>query len=230
MERGRKICYFIRCNDLIKIGYSSHWRARLGQYKSRYADVEIIGIIAGDRSTERSLHRTFAQHCVGGEWFRDGTDLRVAVAAVLAAPPAVPPPKEARARVEAAPDPRAADVGDPLHDRLVSAAEDFKSWLAQNAASIRVLPSDVREKFAASTHVALLSMIAAGPTIRPTTEDFVKFIQPDPEQAENCVVDVIRRFDEAKLIASQALPVSPPARDWLFCASSPAKSSAALSR
>lgn len=68
--------YFIRLNDVIKIGVTSDLRERMidlmndSPYK-----IELLRFVRGDRELERSYHLKFGRLRVRGEWFRAEQDL-----------------------------------------------------------------------------------------------------------------------------------------------------------
>lgn len=67
----RQRVYFIRCGDMVKIGYS-------GTVSSRYTNIkvssphqtELLGTVPGSNELERKLHRRFSEYHARGEWFR----------------------------------------------------------------------------------------------------------------------------------------------------------------
>lgn len=62
--------YFIRSEDLIKIGYSTNVEGRVrGVINSLRAGGEYIGHIPGGRALEKHLHSVFANDREYGEWF-----------------------------------------------------------------------------------------------------------------------------------------------------------------
>ena len=72
--------YFARVGEYVKVGYSRHdpwFRARdavCGNHAKpidldRYAPVEILNVIDGDRQIETLLHRMLDDFRVVGEWF-----------------------------------------------------------------------------------------------------------------------------------------------------------------
>lgn len=63
--------YFVeRADGLIKIGKAKDYRRRVGQLQSEYGRLKIRGLVEGDYSEERKLHRQFANLRIIGEWFR----------------------------------------------------------------------------------------------------------------------------------------------------------------
>lgn len=92
--------YFIACNSRIKIGYTGRMRDRMGQYRSQFGAVEIIGQVPGDIARERAVHRSLASYAEKGEWYFDTAELRSKIAEFLAKEPPVvveivpPPPEE----------------------------------------------------------------------------------------------------------------------------------------
>lgn len=71
--------YFIEAEGFIKIGYSRDPIIRLGQIRRGQSvaapegistsAARLLAVEQGDRSTEKSLHKRFAEHRVAGEWF-----------------------------------------------------------------------------------------------------------------------------------------------------------------
>ena len=63
--------YFIYSAGLVKIGYSTNWRARFDDiYQGCSHHAELILVMPGDRKLERDYHTLFAESRMGGEWFR----------------------------------------------------------------------------------------------------------------------------------------------------------------
>jgi hypothetical protein len=68
--------YFLRHPETqaIKIGQTSDYYTRLSQLIREHGDLELLGVMEGNRETETSLHRWFAEfraHAMPGrEWFR----------------------------------------------------------------------------------------------------------------------------------------------------------------
>ncbi len=75
-----EIVYFIQSGDNgpIKIGLST-----IGKLDSRLSALQtgnpsklaVLGYVEGNRSAEQFLHRCFARHSIGGEWFTPAPDL-----------------------------------------------------------------------------------------------------------------------------------------------------------
>lgn len=59
-----------RQHGLIKIGYSRNVANRLQQMGAK-----MLGVVPGDRVTEKELHKRFDHLRARGEWFRPGDDL-----------------------------------------------------------------------------------------------------------------------------------------------------------
>lgn len=73
--------YFVRLNDLIKVGWSENLAARLRSYG---ASVEVLAHHPGTRDEELQLHRAFAQERVKGrEWYADCALIRDHIASVI---------------------------------------------------------------------------------------------------------------------------------------------------
>lgn len=75
--------YFLRNprTSLIKIGYTKDYHARLSQLIQQHGDLELIGLMPGNRHTEAWLHQQFGHiHFQtpgeGREWFQDAQELR----------------------------------------------------------------------------------------------------------------------------------------------------------
>lgn len=70
--------YFVREGDdgPIKIGHTNNIRARLGNMRaSNYRRLSLLVMVPGTRSDERLLHKRFAAHRIGGEWFEPVPEL-----------------------------------------------------------------------------------------------------------------------------------------------------------
>ena len=72
-----------RATGLVKIGYSSNPARRLDELAARHGPLDLLLVLAGDRRDEKALHRRFAGHAVGHEWFRCSRELESFVGAVL---------------------------------------------------------------------------------------------------------------------------------------------------
>jgi hypothetical protein len=68
--------YFIRCRHAIKIGFSLMPDLRIVELQTGSPhDLKLLGWVAGNTDTERSLHDQFEEHKIRGEWFRAHPDL-----------------------------------------------------------------------------------------------------------------------------------------------------------
>jgi hypothetical protein len=62
--------YFIRCGEFVKIGFATDVPTRFSGIKtSTPHELELLGTVPGDRSTERAFHERFKRHHHRGEWF-----------------------------------------------------------------------------------------------------------------------------------------------------------------
>lgn len=67
--RGSKV-YFIRSGDAIKIGVSINPEQRFGELQVGSAlELELLGVIVGDKYTEKEVHARFERLHIRGEWF-----------------------------------------------------------------------------------------------------------------------------------------------------------------
>lgn len=73
----RSIVYYLfsEASGLIKIGYSSGYRARLSKLQGEHGKLRLLLAAPGGRKEEDEAHRAFAEHCERGEWFRPGKSL-----------------------------------------------------------------------------------------------------------------------------------------------------------
>lgn len=79
--------YLIRCNDRIKIGFTTHWTRRYRVLKTACPyPVAIIAVMPGNRIFEQFLHVAFDGLRRHGEWFDEKDDLATMVAAIEALP------------------------------------------------------------------------------------------------------------------------------------------------
>jgi DNA-binding Xre family transcriptional regulator len=68
--------YFVqRANGNIKIGFTDNIKDRLRSLQGAYDGVELLGIMEGDRATEKALHNQFRFCWVEGEFFVDTFEL-----------------------------------------------------------------------------------------------------------------------------------------------------------
>lgn len=72
--------YFIRFGDRIKVGYSTNPEVRIAELPHE----EVLGIVPGTRSDEKSWHRLLADFHVTGEWFRADPEVLAMIARVVA--------------------------------------------------------------------------------------------------------------------------------------------------
>lgn len=70
MPYGDQFVYYVKRDDLIKIGYTADLASRVRALKGRLLAVE-----PGSRSIERERHAQFAAHRVLGEWFKPAPEL-----------------------------------------------------------------------------------------------------------------------------------------------------------
>ena len=89
MARSRKqigYVYFVReeASGDIKIGYTSSLpNYRIAQLAAKQdKTLHIVGLMLGNKVTERSVHDDFAELALGGEWFRSGATLEAFVSAL----------------------------------------------------------------------------------------------------------------------------------------------------
>jgi len=72
------LIYFLKNPEtgLVKIGYSARHTTRIREItNSEGVQLVGIGVLAGDLSSEKELHRRFAHLRCHGEWFRYENDL-----------------------------------------------------------------------------------------------------------------------------------------------------------
>lgn len=69
---GEPIVYFISSDaDLIKIGFTTNLSSRLRSLRTAHPkELRILLVLRGSRDDEQGLHRRFAEHRVGREWFK----------------------------------------------------------------------------------------------------------------------------------------------------------------
>lgn len=72
-----KCVYFLRdVEGFIKIGWTGNLRRRVAALQvTSSAPLKLIGVVEGERHTERWLHRVLENHRVRGEWFRQNPAL-----------------------------------------------------------------------------------------------------------------------------------------------------------
>jgi hypothetical protein len=79
--------YLIRCNDRIKIGFTTHWERRFRVLRTACPyPVTVIAVMPGNRTLEQFLHVGFGKLRRHGEWFDEQGDLATMVAAIEALP------------------------------------------------------------------------------------------------------------------------------------------------
>ena len=78
-ERARvaigSVVYFIRCGDFVKVGYATNVVRRVAELQTGNPhELELLGVIPGGASEERTLHALLAAEHHRGEWFRISGD------------------------------------------------------------------------------------------------------------------------------------------------------------
>ena len=109
--------YFIKAQDLIKIGYSANVERRVRAVLSPFQDGgEILAVMPGDRALEAFLHAKFSSHHSHGEWFFPCEDIDTFIK-MVGAPAEVPLPDRAdeRSLVQVYDDKYAEDCADCIH-------------------------------------------------------------------------------------------------------------------
>ncbi len=79
--------YFIKnpASGLIKIGYSKNPWARLSELRRNYgSDLSVVATIKTVEKSESSIHATFDQYRVEGEWFTESECIKSVILAVVA--------------------------------------------------------------------------------------------------------------------------------------------------
>lgn len=74
--------YFIRCQDIVKIGYSRDPSRRMRELQSVIPfELEMLGYLTASAKAERALHVSFhpVKHSLLEEWFNLSPDLRAAI-------------------------------------------------------------------------------------------------------------------------------------------------------
>lgn len=62
--------YFVRCGDFIKVGVTKNAAARISSFRTGSPhEIELIGTIWGDNSTEKAIHGVLEDQWYRGEWF-----------------------------------------------------------------------------------------------------------------------------------------------------------------
>lgn len=72
--------YFAEASDtnnrFIKIGYSAEPRRRVQSLQASCPmQVKLLGVLPGNKDTERQFHREFRRHRIRGEWYHPHEDL-----------------------------------------------------------------------------------------------------------------------------------------------------------
>lgn len=76
LEAG-DLVYFLYSAGLVKIGYTADIYKRFADLKSMGgAPAQLIAVIPGNKSFEKSLHRMFKADRKHGEWFKISADIR----------------------------------------------------------------------------------------------------------------------------------------------------------
>lgn len=72
---GRELVYFVRTDDLIKIGCSAYVRKRFNAIRQANPRLVLVGVVAGGLDREAELHAQFAHLRWNGEWFHARAEL-----------------------------------------------------------------------------------------------------------------------------------------------------------
>lgn len=67
------VVYFIRLNNLVKIGKTRNLKTRVSSFS--HPEIEVLASEPGYTDLENDLHRRFRAHRVRGDWFRPHTDI-----------------------------------------------------------------------------------------------------------------------------------------------------------
>lgn len=68
-SRLANMIYFLKHNNLIKIGYTSKIASRMSTLKNQFPGAFLMKSIAGTAAKEKAIHRLFADCRSHGEWF-----------------------------------------------------------------------------------------------------------------------------------------------------------------
>lgn len=72
--------YVLRCNDRVKIGFTTHWARRFRVLKTSCPHpVCVISVFPGNRTFEQMLHIVLAEWRRHGEWFEEAGDVALLV-------------------------------------------------------------------------------------------------------------------------------------------------------
>lgn len=92
------LVYFLYSAGLIKIGYTSDIYKRFADLKNMGgAPAQLIAVVPGNKSCEKSLHRIFKADRKHGEWFQISADIRRYLGCLDEAVGALMTPDEAKA-------------------------------------------------------------------------------------------------------------------------------------
>jgi len=71
LQRTKGVIYFVRCQEFVKIGYASDWRARVRSLAvSNPYRLSLLCLLKGGTDHEAELHSHFSEFRERGEWFR----------------------------------------------------------------------------------------------------------------------------------------------------------------
>lgn len=110
--------YFLKAQDLIKIGYSADPNRRTQSIISTFGHGEVLAIIPGGRELEAFLHSRFAAHHSYGEWFEPHEDLLTFIASLNAPTSAEPDDQDERTLLELYDETHAGHCADCLNAAL----------------------------------------------------------------------------------------------------------------
>jgi hypothetical protein len=78
------IVYFIRCNQFVKIGFTTKLKPRLDLFQSGNPyPLQVIGYVPGGQEMEASIHRALSKNRNVGEWFRLTKPVRQTIVRLL---------------------------------------------------------------------------------------------------------------------------------------------------
>lgn len=88
MKRHARIVYFLRCDDAIKVGTTTHLQTRIPKIEADIgAKVELLGWVYGRFETEKLIHHRLVDFDEGNEWFRAAPEVLAIIEFVLAKGP-----------------------------------------------------------------------------------------------------------------------------------------------
>lgn len=98
MSEAEGLCYFAGNDEMVKIGFSTDVRQRLGAIRcdANIPYIELFATVVGGKHRETYYHQRFAAYRLHGEWFERSTEVLAEIARLSDVPHPSPTPSLVR--------------------------------------------------------------------------------------------------------------------------------------